>query len=53
MHCDTVSQTSSLVSNERQLVLQLLLTTLFGEEHKVIDAGIHTIGEAAWQHCNR
>ena len=36
MHCDAVSQTSSLVSNERQLVLQLLLTTLSGEEHQVI-----------------
>ena len=33
---DTVSQTSSLVSNERQLVLQLLLTTLSGEELQVI-----------------
>ena len=32
----TVSQTSSLLSNERQLVLQLLLTTLSGEEHQVI-----------------
>ena len=36
MHSDMVSQTSSLVSNERQLVLQLLLTTLSGEEHQVI-----------------
>ena len=36
MHGDMVSQTSSLVSNERQLVLQLLLTTLSGEEHQVI-----------------
>ena len=36
MHCDTVPQTSSLVSNERQLVLQLLLTTLSGEAHQVI-----------------
>ena len=35
MHCDMVSQTSSLVSDERQLVLQLLLTTS-GEEHQVI-----------------
>ena len=123
---DTWSQTSSLVSNERQLVLQLLLTTLSGEEiqvvidqdtgeilanpiwdtlrdcnrfnlvvrqcfsqaehkgqlkrsakairvppirtgrvlphafthtidvrHVQVEAGIHTIGEAAWQHCNR
>ena len=36
MHCDMVSQTSSLVSNDRHLVLQLLLTTLSGEEHQVI-----------------
>ena len=36
MFGDTVSQTSSLVSNERQLVLQLLLTTLSGEELQVI-----------------
>ena len=36
MLSDMVSQTSSLVSNERQLVLQLLLTTLSGEEHQVI-----------------
>ena len=33
---DMVSQTSSLVSNERQLVMQLLLTTLSGEELQVI-----------------
>ena len=33
---DTWSQTSSLISNERQLVLQLLLTTLSGEEIQVI-----------------
>ena len=36
MFGDTGSQTSSLVSNERQLVLQLLLTTLSGEELQVI-----------------
>ena len=36
MFGDIVSQTSSLVSNERQLVLQLLLTTLSGEELQVI-----------------
>ena len=36
MHSDMVSQTSSLVSNKRQLVLQLLLTTLSGEERQVI-----------------
>ena len=33
---DTWSQTSSLVSNERQLVLQLLLTTLSGEEIQIV-----------------
>ena len=33
---DTWSQTSSLISNERQLVLQLLLTTLSGEEIQVV-----------------
>ena len=33
---DTWSQTSSLVSNERQLVLQLMLTTLSGEEIQVV-----------------
>ena len=33
---DTWSQTSSLVSNERQLVLQLLLTTLSGEDIQVV-----------------
>ena len=33
---DTRSQTSSLVSNERLLVLQLLLTTLSGEELQVV-----------------
>ena len=36
MHSDMESQTSSLVSNERQLVVHLLLTTLSGEEHQVI-----------------
>ena len=36
MLSDMASQTSSLVSNERQLVMQLLLTTLSGEEHQVI-----------------
>ena len=36
MHSDMESQTSSLVSNERQLVLHVLLTTLSGEEHQVI-----------------
>ena len=36
MHNDIESQTSSLVSNERQLVVHLLLTTLAGDEHQVI-----------------
>ena len=36
MHSAMESQTSSLVSNERQLVVHLLLTTLSGEEHQVI-----------------
>ena len=36
MHCDMESQTSSLVSNERQLVVHLQLTSLSGEEHQVI-----------------
>ena len=36
MVCDTWSQTSSLVINERQLVLQLMLTTLSGEEIQVV-----------------
>ena len=36
MHSDMESQTSSLVSNERQSVVHLLLTTLSGEEHQVI-----------------
>ena len=36
MHSDMVSQTSSLVSNKRQLVLQLLLTTLSGEELVIV-----------------
>ena len=36
MHNDIESQTSSLVSNERQLVVHLLLTTLAGDEHQVV-----------------
>ena len=36
MHCDMESQTSSLVSNERQLVVHLQLTSLSGEEYQVI-----------------
>ena len=36
MHCDMESQTSSLVSNERQLVVHLQLTSLSGEEYPVI-----------------
>ena len=36
MHCDMESQTSSLVSNERQLVVYLQLTSLSGEEYQVI-----------------
>ena len=33
---DTWSQTSSLASNERSVVLQLILTTLSGEEVQVV-----------------
>ena len=36
MRNDIESQTSSLVSNERQLVVHLLLTTLAGDEHQVV-----------------
>ena len=36
MHSDMESQTSSPVSNERQLVVHLLLTSLSGEEHQVV-----------------
>ena len=36
MHSDMESQTSSLVSNERQLVVYLQLTSLSGEEYQVI-----------------
>ena len=37
MHNDIESQTSSLVSNERQLVVHLLLiATLAGDEHQVV-----------------
>ena len=36
MHGDMESQTSSLVSNERQLVVHLQLTSLSGEEYQVI-----------------
>ena len=36
MHCDMELQTSSLVSNERQLVVHLQLTSLSGEEYQVI-----------------
>ena len=36
MHSDMESQTSSLVSNERQLAVYLQLTSLSGEEYQVI-----------------
>ena len=36
MEGDTWSQTSSLASNERSLVLQLMLTTLSREEVQVV-----------------
>ena len=36
MQSDMESQTSSLVSNERQLVVHLQLTSLSGEEYQVI-----------------
>ena len=35
MHSDMESLTSSLASNERQLVVHLLLTSLSGEHHQV------------------
>ena len=36
VECDMESQTSSLVGNERQLVVHLQLTSLSGEEYQVI-----------------